>query len=509
MSRSSNVKTVSRCMWARSLVITQAMTRSAAPLAKRALAICSIMRPCVRSLMPISTAPLPIGITSPPSIEARPKSGGLEPAVVAEVRVPELEVGVGEHRMAAVDRGDVVGLPSSGRPVHRVDRHAAVDPARRVAGEQRVGQRRQHELAGIVDRRADQRRPWTTSPRSSPASSTVRPPIRCVARSVRFEAGEQLAHLVHERPADRVLGGDELDQARRPRRWPPASRPAGPRGGRPPRRATRISATNWSCSYWARSTHSTSSNSSSSWFVGVSRCRLRSGSVDHDLAQLAHLGVDAEFAHARSVLAPSGARTGDDVRARGRLRRSARCRRASRWPPGARSPRRTARPRRPWVPSSRRRTCRASQLPGRDPLELALLGRPPALVHAVDVGGHHEQVGIDLARQQLAGEVLVDHRLDAREHASSPGVEGRRDAAAAGADHDGAVLQQPLDGTELEDPLRARATRPPARMRSPSRLNTHPFSAARASALPRRCTPGRRTWSGRRTPDRRRRPRSS
>ena len=90
---------------------------------------------------------------------------------------------------------------------------------------------------------------------------------------------------------------------------------------------------------------------------------------------------------------------------------------------------------------------------GRDLGELALLRRPPALVHAVDVGGHHEQVGVDLPGEQLAGQVLVDHRLDAREHPFAPGLEGRRDAAAAGADHDGLVLQQPLDGPELEDPL--------------------------------------------------------
>ena len=65
---------MSRCMCARSLVITTAMTRSAAPLAKRARAICSIIRACDRSLMPISTVPLPIGCTSPPSSDARPKS---------------------------------------------------------------------------------------------------------------------------------------------------------------------------------------------------------------------------------------------------------------------------------------------------------------------------------------------------------------------------------------------------------------------------------------------------
>src|SRR6478736_6450540 len=73
LSRSSRVKTVSRCMWARSLVMTAAMTRSAAPFAKRALAICSIIRPVVRSDMPIATVPLPMISTSPPSSEAWPK----------------------------------------------------------------------------------------------------------------------------------------------------------------------------------------------------------------------------------------------------------------------------------------------------------------------------------------------------------------------------------------------------------------------------------------------------
>ena len=81
LSRSSSVNTVSRCMCARSFVITHAITRSAAPLANSAWAICSIIRPCDRSLIPISTAPLPIGITSPPSIDDRPKSLGLEPPV--------------------------------------------------------------------------------------------------------------------------------------------------------------------------------------------------------------------------------------------------------------------------------------------------------------------------------------------------------------------------------------------------------------------------------------------
>ncbi len=61
-------------MCARSLVITHAITRSAAPLANSDLAICSIIRPCERSLMPMSTTPFPIGMTSPPSSDDNPKS---------------------------------------------------------------------------------------------------------------------------------------------------------------------------------------------------------------------------------------------------------------------------------------------------------------------------------------------------------------------------------------------------------------------------------------------------
>ena len=77
LSRSSSVKTVSRCMCARSLVITAAITRSAAPLANSARAICSIIRPVVRSDRPIATVPRPMISTSPPSSDARPKSSAL------------------------------------------------------------------------------------------------------------------------------------------------------------------------------------------------------------------------------------------------------------------------------------------------------------------------------------------------------------------------------------------------------------------------------------------------
>ena len=61
-------------MCARSLVMTAAITRSAAPFSNSAAATCSIIRAWDRSLIPIRTVPLPIGITSPPSREERPKS---------------------------------------------------------------------------------------------------------------------------------------------------------------------------------------------------------------------------------------------------------------------------------------------------------------------------------------------------------------------------------------------------------------------------------------------------
>jgi hypothetical protein len=43
-------------------------------------------------------------------------------------RVPEVEAGIPEVRMEAVDGLDVEGLEPPSRPVHRVDDDAAVDP---------------------------------------------------------------------------------------------------------------------------------------------------------------------------------------------------------------------------------------------------------------------------------------------------------------------------------------------------------------------------------------------
>ena len=84
----------------------------------------------------------------------------------------------------------------------------------------------------------------------------------------------------------------------------------------------------------------------------------------------------------------------------------------------------------------------------------------PVLVDGVGVGGHDEVVGLDAGCQQAAGEVLVDDGLDAhqllvrstRGGRSAIGVH-HRDAAATGADDDGALLEQPLDLAQLEDAL--------------------------------------------------------
>ena len=92
---------------------------------------------------------------------------------------------------------------------------------------------------------------------------------------------------------------------------------------------------------------------------------------------------------------------------------------------------------------------------------------------------------------------------------SAPGRVHRRDAAAAGADHDRAVLEQPADRPDLEDPLAAAATATTRRQLVAVGLD-HPalLGGQRVAPRPRR-RPGRRTWSGRRTPGRPGRPRPS
>ena len=57
----------------------------------------------------------------------------------------------------------------------------------------------------------------------------------------------------------------------------------------------------------------------------------------------------------------------------------------------------------------------------RHPAQHALLRLAPIQVDAVHIGGDDEQVGFQLARQQLAGQVFVDHGFDAGQPALFPG----------------------------------------------------------------------------------------
>ncbi|MNH06510.1 hypothetical protein D3C79_658800 [compost metagenome] len=69
--------------------------------------------------------------------------------VFVRVAVPDLEVGTGELGVELVDGGGQQGFLTARRPVHRVQRHATVDPAGGVAGELGVGQRVEEE-AGVT-----------------------------------------------------------------------------------------------------------------------------------------------------------------------------------------------------------------------------------------------------------------------------------------------------------------------------------------------------------------------
>ena len=89
-------------------------------------------------------------------------------------------------------------------------------------------------------------------------------------------------------------------------------------------------------------------------------------------------------------------------------------------------------------------------------------GRAPVEVDRVGVGRDHEQVGVEVLREHRRAAVLVDDRLHAHEGAGVAVVGEvelllrqvhRRDASAAGADHDRARLEQLLDRPDLEDAL--------------------------------------------------------
>ena len=64
----------------------------------------------------------------------------------------------------------------------------------------------------VVEGGADERDLPGARSTSRPSSSTVMPPMRCLASWSGLRLSRHCAHLVHERPADRVLGGDQLDE---------------------------------------------------------------------------------------------------------------------------------------------------------------------------------------------------------------------------------------------------------------------------------------------------------
>ena len=135
-SRSAKVKTVSRCIAARSLGMPATITWVAASSANSLAATCVMACRDVRSLIPMITTPLPGTSTSPPSMVAIPHCllGITPPHPRAD------EVG-----MEFVDRLHQQRLVVSRRPEQRVERHPAVDPAGGVAGVERVRQRR-HQI---------------------------------------------------------------------------------------------------------------------------------------------------------------------------------------------------------------------------------------------------------------------------------------------------------------------------------------------------------------------------
>ena len=428
--------------------------------------------------MPISTVPLPIGITSPPSSEASPKSAVSKPAVGAFGRVPELEVGRGEHRVGAVDGGDVVGLAPAGRPVHRVDRHAAVDPARRVTGEQRVRQRREHELARVVERRADQRdlgdggRIEARLGDGQAADEMRGEDRRAPARPAR------LADLVDERPTDRVLRGDQLDEPQ------PGLVARGERLGEQirqqeaPRRRVRACArrTGRARTGRARPTArrrtagrrgSTGSTAAGSGPVGgpspCAACRPPNGRRARPSSSLPgrRAGATRRAGLPATIAVDVGQRAD-----RGR---------ACRWP------RRSGRPPRPSDPSSRRRTSRLRSSAGVTRSRRRCSGVPqPSYTPSTSVAMTNRSASTSRASSSLARSLSITA-------STPPSVRSWPGTHVVG------IPPPPAQMTTVPCSSSQRIGRiskirfgagdgTTRRSRSPSRLNTQPFSAARAAA---------------------------
>ena len=346
-------------------------------------------------------------------------------------------------------------------------------------------------------------------PRSRPDSATVSPPIRWVASWSGFIAAERRADLVHQRQADRVLRRRRARSAAAgPPRWRRAPRRAGPAAGRPRRRA-RASArrTGRARTARARPTARRRTAGRRGW-TGVSRWRLSSGRWTITCAVVRPLSEPRTMS---IVLLPSR----DVVSARQRpgfrpcRRRSARSRpdrRSRRACPVASTKPAAASTFGPIDPAG---NCDAAQLLRGDPVQTPLVGRSPVRVDPVDVGGHDEQVGVDLPGQQLAGEVLVDDGLHPDQGRLAVGVGDQgRDPASAGADDDdvrGRAAPRMASSSKM---CCGRGDGTTRRHDSPSCGTASPSPPRASAPVPRRRS-ARRTWSGSRTRGRPGRPRPS
>ena len=215
----------------------------------------------VRSPMPIMTAPLPMTSTSPPSTCTRPQSSPTPP-------IQTLTAVGREHGVEAVDRLHDHRLRLARRLGHGVEGDAAVDPARWVALEHEVGQRR-HEHRGGVGR-LEQEPDLLLEVGLGDAADEEVGPVAGVSVSTRSAARRAprwptLRSLRMWSSAQCLASGCPSASARSSSAWKTST----------PR--SRMTCTKASCSCLARSTQMTSSKSRSSALAGVSRRCSRPG----------------------------------------------------------------------------------------------------------------------------------------------------------------------------------------------------------------------------------------
>ena len=137
---------MSRCIAARSFGIAATMTRSAAPFFEQG-------RRELADRLPrgaLAHADQDVALADRHHVAALERRQAL---ILGRVAPPDVDL-AGEVRMELVDRRGEDRLLVARRPVQRVQGHAAVDPAGRVAGVERVRQRRQQifgDARGLAD----------------------------------------------------------------------------------------------------------------------------------------------------------------------------------------------------------------------------------------------------------------------------------------------------------------------------------------------------------------------